>query len=261
MTLGQERSFDTFSASVGGGFMLFDDLRLGVNLSHTERAPTAAELFSDGPHIATQQFEVGNAGLVTESSFGAEAYARGEVGEVKIAASLYRNWFSDFIYLQDTGTEEDELPVFNYLQQDADQWGFETQITFPLVEHGTFSLLGDVRASYTQVDLDDGTNAPRIPPLNLFGALEARWAHFDLRGEVEWYDEATRVAPFETTTDSFAMVNASLAWHPFEGAENLTVIAQVDNIFDAEGRRHTSFTKDFVPLPGRNFRLTVRTSL
>ncbi len=44
------------------------------------------------------------------------------------------------------------------------------------------------------------------------------------------------------------------------GNDNLTVLLQADNIFDAEGRRHASFTKDFVPLAGRNFKLSVRTS-
>lgn len=259
-TLGLERDFDTVSASVGGSYMFFDDFRAGLNVSHTERAPTAAELFAEGPHIATQQFEVGNPDLDVERSWGAEGYVRGEIGEVKINASIYRNWFDDFIYLVGTGEEEDELPVFAFLQQDADQWGAEAQITFPVIEGRDFSLLGDVRGAYTSVELDDGTNAPRIPPLSLYGALEGRWDHFDLRGQVEWYDSQTEIAPFETETDGFTMVNASLGWHPFEGRENLTIIAQMDNIFDVEGRRHTSFTKEFVPMTGRNFKLTARAS-
>ncbi|MDE1468475.1 TonB-dependent receptor [Aurantiacibacter sp. D1-12] len=259
-TLGLTRSFDTFSASIGGGVVLFDDFRLGLNLSRTERAPTAAELFAEGPHIATQQFEVGDTTLDVESSLGGELYLRGEVGEVKINASVYRNWFDDFIFLAATGNEEDDLPVFQFGQQDADQWGAEAQITFPLIEANTFSLLGDVRGSYTRIELDDGTNAPRVPPLSLYGALEARTGHFDIRGEVEWYDSQNKVAAFETPTESFAFVNASIAWHPFEGRENFTLLAQVDNVFDTEGRRHSSFTKDFVPLPGRNFRLTARAS-
>ena len=259
-TLGVERDFDTVSVSVGGSYMFFDDFRAGLNVSHTPRAPTAAELFAEGPHIATQQFEIGNPALDIESSWGAEGYVRGEIGEVKVNATVYRNWFDDFIYLAGTGEEEDGLPVFAFLQQDADQWGAEAQITFPLVEGRNFSLLGDVRGAYTSVDLDDGTHAPRIPPFSLYGALEGRWDHFDLRGEVEWHDSQTEIAPFETVTDGFTMVNASLGWHPFEGRENLTIIAQVENVFDTEGRRHTSFTKEFVPMTGRNFKLTARAS-
>jgi len=259
-TLGEERNFDTFSAALGGAVNLFEDFRVGTNLSRTERAPTAAELFAEGPHIATQQFEVGDPTLGIESSWGAEAYVRGEVGEVKINASIYRNWFNDFVFLAATGEEEDDLPVFAFGQQDADQWGAEAQVTFPLIEGSAFSLLGDLRGAYTHAELDDGDAVPRIPPLSLYGALEARVAHFDLRGEVEWFDEQTNVSEFEAPTESFTQVNLSLAWHPFEGARNFTLLAQVDNVFDVEGRRHTSFTKEFVPLPGRNFRVSARTS-
>lgn len=259
-TLGLKRSFDTFSAAIGGGYMLFQDFRIGANLSRTERAPSAQELFADGPHIATQQFEVGNADLAIESSWGLEGYVRGEVGEVKINASLYRNWFDDFIYLSANGEEEDGLPVFAFLQDDARQWGFEGQVTFPLVEADTFSLGADLRGDLTRARLTDGTAIPRIPPLSLSGALEARWDHFDLRGEVEWHDDQTRLAPLETPTDGYTMVNASLAWHPFEGDDNFTLMAQVNNIFDTDARRAASFTKDFVPLAGRNFKLTARAS-
>ncbi|MGB3166506.1 MAG: TonB-dependent receptor [Alteraurantiacibacter sp.] len=258
--VGLERSFDTFSAALGGNVPLGEDIRLGTNLSRTERAPSAQELYADGPHIATQQFELGDDTLDVESSWGAEGYLRGSLGRAKVNLGVYANWFEDFIYLQATGEEEDGLPVFAYRQQDADQWGVEAQVTMPLMESEAFSLLADLRGDYTRATLSDGTSVPRIPPLSLYGALEARWDHFDLRGEVEWFAEQDRVAPLETPTDSFAFVNASLAWHPFEGDENFTLLAQVDNIFDTEGRRAASFTKDFVPLPGRNFKLTARAS-
>ena len=195
-----------------------------------------------------------------ESSLGVEAYLRGELGPVKINMSLYRNWFEDFIYLSARGEDEDGLPVFDYLQQDADQWGAEGQVTFDLVSGREFELLADLRGEYTRATLDDGSPVPRIPPLSLYGALEGRWEHFDLRGEVEWFDAQNRVGAFETPTDSFTMVNASVAWHPLEGNDNITFVAQVDNIFDVEGRNAASFTRDFVPMPGRNFKLSARAS-
>ena len=258
--LNRERSFDTLAGSVGLSYTLFDDFRLGVNASRAERAPSAQELFANGPHIATQQFEIGNDGLDVEGAWGIESYLRGAVGPVQINASVYRNWFDGFIYLAADGTQEDGLDVYRFRQIDADQWGFEGQLSFPLLHDGNFTLLGDLRGDYTEATLDNGDPVPRIPPLSLSAALEAQTGHFDARAEVEWNDSQTRIAPLETSTDSFTHVNLSLAWHPFEGEENLTVLAQVDNLFDEEGRRHTSFTKEFVPLPGRNFKLSVRTS-
>ena len=259
-TLGISRDYDTISGAVGGSYTVVDDFRIGANLSRAERAPTAQELFADGPHIATQQFEVGNDALGVESSLGAEAYLRGELGPVKINMSLYRNWFEDFIYLSARGEDEDGLPVFDYLQQDADQWGAEGQVTFDIISGQAFELLADLRGEYTRATLDDGSPVPRIPPLSLYGALEGRWDHFDVRGEVEWFDAQDRVGEFETPTDSFTMVNASVAWHPLEGSDNITFIASLDNIFDVEGRNAASFTRDFVPMPGRNFKLTARAS-
>ncbi|MEC7889212.1 MAG: TonB-dependent receptor, partial [Pseudomonadota bacterium] len=114
---------------------------------------------------------------------------------------------------------------------------------------------------YVRATLADGSPVPRIPPLSLSGALEGQFEHVDVRAEVEWFDKQDRVSEHEAPTDGYTFVNASVAWHPFEGADNLTILAQVDNIFDVEGRRHTSFTKEFVPLPGRNFKLTARLSL
>lgn len=101
---------------------------------------------------------------------------------------------------------------------------------------------------------------PRIPPLSLLGALEVQTDAFDVRGEVQWFAKQDRVAAFETETDSFALANALVAWRPLADNRNVTVQFAADNLFDVNGRRHASFTKDFVPLIGRNFRASVRLS-
>jgi iron complex outermembrane recepter protein len=255
-----KRSFDTFSAALGGSVPLAGDFRAGFNLSRAQRAPSAQELFANGPHIATQQFELGDDTLTTESSLGAEAYLRGQIGGLQLNASLYRNWFDGFIYLGATGAEEDGLPVYAFAQSDADQFGFEAQATFPLIDNDAFRLLADLRGDYVRATLANGDPVPRIPPLSALAALDAQIGHFDARAELEWADGQSRVAPLEEPTDGYEMVNLSLAWHPFEGSENFTLMLQANNVFDVDARRHTSFTKEFVPLAGRNFRVSARAS-
>jgi len=259
-SIGEKRDFDTWSGALGLSYALADRLRLGLNASRAERAPSAQELFAEGPHIATQQFELGNAELRKEGSWGVEAYLRGDLGPARLSLSAYRNWFDRFIFLEETGGDEDGLPVFQFLQQDADQFGIEGEISADLYRGRHFSLVGDLRGDYVRATLADGSPVPRIPPLSLLAGLEAQAGHFDIRAEVQWFDEQTRVAPLETPTDSFTFVNLSLAWHPLEGDDNVTVLLQADNVFDVEGRRHASFTKDFVPLAGRNVKLSARVS-
>ena len=258
--VGIERNFDTYSGAAALVYEADEAIRFGVNASRAERAPSAEELFSNGPHIATQAFEIGDPNLGTESAWGIEGFARGKVGLIEFSAAIYRQWFDDFIYLSDTGAEEDDLPVFVYLQQDADWFGAEADVRLPVMDTRTFTLFADARASFTNAEFDDGTKVPRIPPLELLGALEAQSRAFDVRGEVQWFARQDDVADFETPTDSFTLVNAYVTWRPFEGSENVSVIVGAENIFDVTGRRHASFTKDFVPLAGRNIRASVRLS-
>ncbi|MET4131867.1 iron complex outermembrane receptor protein [Porphyrobacter sp. MBR-155] len=259
-TLGIKQNFDTFSGALGVVYEGVEGVRIGLNGSRAERAPSAEELFADGPHIATQAFEIGNPDLKTESAWGLEAYARGNIGAGTFSLTAFRQWFNDYIFLNETGEEEDDLPVFEYLQQNADFYGIEADLSYPVIDTGSFRLLTDLRASYVRAELADDTAIPRIPPLSLLGALEAQTTAFDVRGEVQWFDRQNRVTTFETPTDSFTLVNALIAWRPLADNKNVTVQVAADNIFDVTGRRHASFTKEFVPLVGRNFRASVRLS-
>ena len=258
--LGLSRNFSTFSGALGLVHEGIDGIRLGVNLSRAERAPSAEELFSGGPHIATQAFEIGDTDLVSESAVGIEEYARGQLGAAKFSVAVYQNWFDNYIFLIDTGLEADGLPVFRYLQDDATYFGVEGEVTFPFYEQGGVTLLADLRGDYIRARLDDGTPVPRIPPVSLLGALEAKTTNFDARAEVQWFAKQDRVAPFETETEGFALVNLSLTWRPIKDNKGVALVLGADNVFDVVGRRHASFTKDFVPLAGRNVKASARFS-
>ncbi len=258
--VGVARDFTTFSGALGLVWEGEQALRAGVNLSRVERAPSAEELFSNGPHIATQAFEIGDPTFDVESAWGVEAFARGTVGTAQFSVAVFQQWFDNYIFLEETPDEEDGLPVFVYRQDDANYFGVEGEVTFPFYNDGNLTLLTDLRGSYINAELDDGSAIPRIPPVELLGALEAQTPAFDFRAEVQWFGEQDDVAAFETETDSFTLVNASVAWRPLPSRENVTVLVGVDNIFDVVGRRHASFTKDFVPLAGRNAKASVRVS-
>ncbi len=258
--LGLSRSFDTLSGAIGLAYDGPRALRAGINLSRVARAPSAEELFANGPHIATQAFEIGNPDLTVERAWGAELFARGQVGDLEFNLAAFKNWFDDYMYLLETGAEEDGLPVFQYLQQDATYAGLEGEVRYTFLDTGSLNLTADLRAEYVRAKLSDGTNVPRIPPLGLMGALEVAAGRFDVRGEVEWFADQKRTAPFETATDGYTMVNASVTWHPLRGNDGITLVLKADNIFDVTGRRHASITKDFVPLAGRNISASLRAS-
>jgi iron complex outermembrane receptor protein len=259
--LGIRRSFDAFSASGGGSVALGEAFRLSGSVAYTERAPAAEELFANGAHAATNAFEIGNPDFDKERSLGFEAVLRGRGEGWRLELSGFFNRFYDFIYLAPTDLEEDDLPVFLYTQGDSRFWGFEAEGAVTVARFGDTAIDVTGLADFVRADLLGGQGrVPRIPSLRFIGGVEANGGAFGGRLEVEHVTRADRVATFETETPAYTLVNASAAWRPF-GAENpTTLMVSVNNIFDVDARRHTSFLKDFAPLPGRDFRLTARFS-
>jgi iron complex outermembrane receptor protein len=251
------RSFNAFSGSIGASYgpALF---RLGVNLSHTERAPSAEELFVNGPHPGTQAFEIGDPDLAMEISNGLELTLRGSGDGFSYGASIYKLWFNDYIYEQATGAIDDDLPVFQYLQADARYSGFEVEGSARLGHIGGVTLNADALADYVRASVQSTGPAPRIPPFRILGGLEAQSDLVNGRIEIEWTSHQNRVAAFETPTAGFTMVNASLAFHPFGHANRSSIVLSANNIFDVDARRHASFLKDYAPLAGRDLRISAR---
>lgn len=262
-TLGFDRNFDSFSGALGATYDVFEGGKFGLSVARTVRAPSAEELLSNGPHIATQSFEVGDPNLKRESNWGAEASFKLKTDSFNLSLTGYSNWFDNFIYSAATGAEEDELPVFQYFQRDARVYGFEAEASARLAQIAGFNIVGDITADMTRAKIKGAgldRNVPRIPPLRVLGGLEAQGDRVDARVEVEWTDDQTRLAQFETPTDGFTLVNASISWRPLPDAKHLTLSLAANNIFDVEARRHASFTKDYVPLAGRDIRVTARAS-
>lgn len=260
---GFDRSFDAFSGAGGFSYALADGVKASFSVSHSERAPSAEELLSDGPHAATQTFERGNPDFDKETSWGGEASLKFNRDGYSLALTGYASWFDGFIYESDTGLIEDDLPLFQFLQNKARTYGFEFEGSAPIAQVGGFNIVGDVTADMTRAKIKGAgldSNVPRIPPLRVLGGLEAQGERIDARAEVEWTDDQNRIATFETPTKGFTLVNASLTWRPLPETKNLSLTLAANNIFDVDARRHASFTKDYVPLAGRDIRLTARAS-
>ena len=255
-----KRSFDAFSGSVGASYGLTDSWRIGLNLSHTERAPAAEELFANGPHAGTQAYEVGNPDFNLEKANSVEAILRGSGDNYSFEASAYHTWFSNFIYEDLTGEEEDGLPVYAFNQADARYYGFEVQGSLTLAKLGDGKIVADGLADYVHANVKSVGPAPRIPPLRLLGGLAYQATKFDLRGEVERVSKQDRVAEFETTTPGYTMVNAELNVRPWGKERPLSFALSANNIFDVVARRASSFLKDYAPLTGRDIRVIARVS-
>ncbi|WP_442679643.1 TonB-dependent receptor [Sphingomonas sp. ASY06-1R] len=256
-----QRDFGAVSGSIGGSYTLFDGWKIGLNLSHSERAPSAEELFANGPHAGTEAFEIGLPTLAKERANGIEAVLHGHGRNYDIEASVYYNRFSNYVDQFATGALEDGLPVYQTAQGKARYYGFEINGSYTLARLGDTQIVADALADYVHATIVDVGPAPRIPPLRLLGGLEARGGRVFGRAEVEWIDHQDRITAFETRTPGFTMVNASIGVHPLPDNPNFSLILSGNNLLDVTARRHASFLKDYAPLAGRDIRVTARFAL
>jgi iron complex outermembrane recepter protein len=252
------RDFTAASGSLSLRWNANDTFHIDIGLDRAERAPTAEELFSDGPHVATQSFEIGDADLDTEVANRFELGSHWHIDGFSVKTALYTTRFDDFIYLADTGEEEDELPVRQWTQADARFHGFELEFAKTLGEGalGRFDL--GLSADAVRARLDDGGDLPRIPAGRL--GAELRWERDGWRGRLgaTRYDEQDRVAAFERPSDGYTLVDAHLSYHWDTARVGWEVFLDGSNLTDQEARPHTSFLKDLVPLPGRSVAFGLR---
>ena len=102
-------------------------------------------------------------------------------------------------------------------------------------------------------ELDDGSALPRIPPLSFTAGLTASTERQSVHVEAEWADVQDDTTAAEFKTQSYVLFNARYSVEPFDD-RGLRIILEGRNLTDQDARLHTSFLKDQVPLPGRNFR-------
>jgi len=250
--IGGQRDFSNVSASAGVYYKPVESLFLGLSLSRNGRAPTEAELFAEGPHIATRAFEVGDADLDSETVISIEATVHWETGPWTADLHLFRADYDGFIDLRPTGAEEDDLPVFTYVQTDAEFHGLEARLDYQAWQSGQDGLTLGLGYDYVRGDTDLGAPA-RIPPWSLNARAELDLGRWTTRMTVRKVGDQDRVTDFELPTDGYTTADLYLGWSP-DRTSGLTLYVEGQNLTDEEVREHTSFLKDLAPLPGRNLR-------
>lgn len=258
--VGFQRAYDLWSGSTGATWRFAPGWKLGASYIRGARAPAPEELLSDGLHIATQSYERGNSTFRPETSNGGEIFVRYDGDKTSLSVTGYLTDFDSFIAALPNGTENDGFPVFEYRQGGARFQGFEASASAKLLDWTNGGLTIDAQADYTHAELKGVGPVPRIPPLRLRGGAGLEFGPLHLRGEVEWNDKQDRVGSFETPVASFTLVNLSAVWHAMGDEGPLTLSLSGNNLFNVSARRAASFTRDFVPLAGRDIRLSAKLS-
>lgn len=270
----------SFAISIGRD--LSDTLELNLGFSSVERLPSVVELFMNGPHMATGRFEVGDPTLSSETSNNFDISLNFDNGEYFAYASFFINDVDSYIALIDEDEDhedehheeehhededehhEDEndhgdehghgnLIHANYIQEDAEFDGYE-------IEFGrTFDLgAGEMTLSFgrdvVNAQFADGHNVPRINPARNIYSLSYAQNDLVFKLHLKDVEKQNDIGEGETATAGYQMLDTRLTkTFDLSGKSKLKVTLFGRNLLDEAARNHSSFVKNEVPLPGKNY--------
>lgn len=257
---GASRSFTVPSAALGLSHRLSDSWSTTLNASFTERAPGSQELFSDGTHVATGTFELGDVNLPLERARSVEWSVERKETSGSIRLSAFIQDFQSFIAMSPNGDEEEGLPVFTYRAVRARILGAELEARQNLqgiLPDGILEL--GTRADWLRgLDLSNNSNLPRMAPARIAVDAGYRTSSWRVWTELEGVFRQYSTAPNESQTAGYALWNLGSEMTLQTMWGELRIGVRLLNALDQLGRNHVSLVKDIAPLPGRSFILTAQ---
>lgn len=258
-----KRSFNLGSYSAGVLWSFLPGYGAGATASIAQRAPTAEELYSGGPHHPTETYDIGDPNLKKETSRNLDLSLQKTDHALRWKANIFQNKVKNFVYgsLSDATTDPSAGMEFDrrFSQADATLHGVEAELSYRLYEPGWF---GRVFADTSRGKLDNLGNLPLQPASRTgltFGYQDAQW-HSSL--SVLNARAHNRIASSniseETITPAYTRVDASVNYVQRYGTTDVTWFLLARNLLNEEIRLSTSLLKDYVPQPGRNFMIGLR---
>ncbi|HEY7840385.1 MAG TPA: TonB-dependent receptor [Gammaproteobacteria bacterium] len=271
---GRQADFDLWNLSGAAGWEHADGFQLGLAVTWAQRAPSIEELFADGPHLATNTFEIGSPSLDTETSTNVDLYWHKLDGRVTFSINLFYNSVADFVYQRETDLngdgaadrveedfsgdpseivdEEDALLLVNHVQDDAEFYGLEFESGANLFNDHRGDLHLRIWTDYVRGRIDGADDLPRITPWRFGAGLDYARGPWSATLDYMRVNRQDSTSPLEAATPGYDSLDVYAGYtFAFSGAE-LTAFVRGTNLFDEEMRRHTSFLKDHAPLPGRS---------
>ncbi|HET7061380.1 MAG TPA: TonB-dependent receptor [Nitrosospira sp.] len=259
------RAFNLYNVSAATVWKFMDGYRLTLSGTRGQRAPAAEELYIHGAHRGTATFQTGDPRLTSETTNNIDLALRKTDGNIKWKLNFFHSWIDNYIFVRSADTNGDGVPdrsddhgvldpngaflVQNFTQRAARFYGAEAEAIVTLKPDAV-----DLRlfADYVRGKLESGGNLPRITPARFGLELNHRMGPWTTNVSASHVMRQTHVAELETSTPGYTLVNVEATYLIKKTKSNgIRIFLQGKNLLNEEIRVHTSFLKDFAPLPGR----------
>ena len=293
------QEFEPVTLSAGLVWDFTDGYNAAISVSRAQRAPSAPELLSFGPHIGTGTVEVGalfeveehdgmpelgmtSQNIDLETSNNIDLTLRKFSGDLGFVFNLFYNQVDNYYFQGNTGL----VAEVEHVHGDGHDHGHDDHAGHD--DHGHTDLLPvflfrqeDVTlrgyeaqvfwqvneplkatffSDYVRASIDDGGDLPRTPPRRLGASLDYQGDRLTGNLSAVRYQDQTRIGENERVTDGYTLVDATISYRLDVANQDVSLYLRGTNLTDEEARVHASFLRDQAPLAGRSVAVGVRGS-
>jgi iron complex outermembrane receptor protein len=205
------KNYNSFNASLGYKTNLAKDLTFRLNAATGFKAPTLAELLSNGVHEGTFRYEVGNPNLKTEQNLQTDLDLEYKSTHFEFSVSAFYNHINDYIYAEPTGAEIDGFKVYDYIQNNANLYGGEVALHFH--PHPLDWLHFETSFETVTGKLQNGGYLPQIPANNWNNTIKTdfvigKWLEQGFATlNVSTTFSQDKVSGFDISSDGYTLLN------------------------------------------------------
>ena len=276
------KQFSALGGSLGLTYKLTPNWNIATNLSRGFRAPSIFELYAGGIHGGVQAYQIGNADLREETTFGGDLSLRYKDDNTQASLTLYRTYIDNYIYLASTGNRRNPktgaiipvggLPELTNEQTSAQMQGIEffieTNLSRDTRFKGTFEII-DGKDTDNNRDLtmmaSNNFSLALYQNIGTFGNIKDNIISVDMKaydsqkvsGPQEPFSQYNNMPFGSADTAGYALFGLGYESDIDMMGVNAKAIVNVDNLFDTEHRNFLDTYKGYALGMGRNISLSL----
>ena len=264
----KERRFN-FNSYMLSFYKNLKNWKISTNLMLTYRAPGIEDLFSDGPHLGSYSYEIGQPMLKLEQTKGVESSLAYQKNKFSANLTGFINYSPNYHLSSKMGDKY--VPGADWIEwgSGSSGWlykyqmvGIESRISgLELASSYQIDLL-TISADYSNVF---GKNISQNQPLSFMPPAKSRlkfsynnYNNFSYAIQIVKGFSQDKIGEFETKTDGYLKVDIFGSYNFKYSDGSHKIIFQFNNIFNETYYNHLSKIKLIMPEPARNISLQYR---
>ena len=267
----RNRDFTIATGSIGL-FRSWDSLDFSLATMITGRAPDLDELYSDGPHLGTYSYEIGQPNLNLERTVGVEGSVDYNIYKGQIKLTGYHNYSPNYHISTALGNTYEPgadwiewgsgssgwLYKYQMKGLEAQIYGWESDFMFPI--NKKVNLIGSTSVVRGR-NLSQDRDLEYMPPDKIQLLTEFDFKPLDIGLNIKKVFPQTRLGEFETKTDGYVVLDITGSYTIRSSKLSHKFIFQIDNVFNEVYYNHLSRIKSVMPEKRQSISIQYRLTL